>query len=65
MRRDVPFFCINNEEDGQAKASLEILLSEKLPLTSLFSSLSGRKVILCPLIIDAGEKSLAAIVSCE
>lgn len=48
-----------------AKASEVMRLSEMPAATSLFNSLSGRKVILCPLIIEAGEKSLAAIVSYE
>ncbi len=46
-------------------ASLEIRFSEKSIATAFLSSTSGRNTMRWLLIIAEGEKSLAAIASCE
>ena len=63
------FFCLENAERHAQLSLPHAIASEATRLrvmpaaTSFLSSFSGRKMILWPLIIDAGEKSLAAIVS--
>ena len=68
LERPRPFWgtpSMNRGGVGYFIASDDILCNLKSLATSFLSAASGRNTILCPLIMAEGEKSEAAIMSCE
>ena len=57
------FSILDFQFENHSITSLDMRFSEKSAATAFFSAASGRNTILCPLIIEAGAKSSALIVS--